>query len=127
MTDTGAYFTGKKFGKSKLAPHISPKKTIEGALGGMVFSLLTSLCFFFISDLFSLSMQISFMESFVLGILVGVIGQIGDLIESLLKRDGGIKDSNQLPGLGGILDVVDSLIFTTPLIYFFLRIFSKSS
>ena len=66
--------------------------------------------------------QLSVLQSFFLGLSIVLLAQFGDLAESLLKRDGGIKDSNQLPGLGGILDMVDSLIFTTPLLYFFLSL-----
>lgn len=124
MTDTGAYFFGKKFGKHKLAPDISPKKTIEGSVGGLVLSIIVSLIFYyFCSFIIPIgTIKITLFESLILGALIGIIAQIGDLVESLLKRDGGIKDSNQLPGLGGILDIVDSLIFTTPIIYFFLKI-----
>lgn len=122
MTDTGAYIIGKRFGHHKLAPHISPRKTIEGAIGGMIFGIIISIIFFILHSLFTeqIRLSITLEESIFLGIAIGIIAQIGDLIESLLKRDGGIKDSNQLPGLGGILDVVDSLVFTTPFLYFFL-------
>lgn len=124
MTDTGAYFVGKKFGRQKLAPHISPKKTIEGAVGGLLASLIASLAFFWASQAYpnSFRLTINLTESLFLGLAIGVIGQFGDLIESLLKRDGGVKDSNQLPGLGGMLDIVDSLVFTTPIVYFFLQL-----
>jgi phosphatidate cytidylyltransferase len=124
MTDTGAYFLGKKFGTKKLAPHISPKKTIEGAIGGLLTSVLASLIFYWASVAYphTFRLSLSLAESLFLGCAIGVIGQFGDLIESLLKRDGGVKDSNQLPGLGGMLDIVDSLVFTTPLVYFFLQI-----
>ena len=124
MTDTGAYFIGRFFGKHKLAPHISPKKTIEGAIGGMLFSIGISLLFAWLSNAFptTVKLSLSYWEALWLGMAMGFVAQIGDLIESLLKRDGGIKDSNQLPGLGGMLDIVDSLIFTTPLVFFFLKI-----
>lgn len=122
MTDMGGYFIGKKLGKHKLAPDISPKKTVEGAIGGLIFSILTSLIFYFISSVMEIKFSVTLMQSIALGVCIGVIGQVGDLIESLFKRDAGIKDSNQLPGLGGVLDMMDSLIFTTPVIYFFLKL-----
>lgn len=124
MTDTGAYFVGKKFGKHQLARHISPKKTIEGAIGGLLFSIGASLLFFLIPIYFPTikSLSFTFREAVFLGICLSILAQFGDLVESLFKRDAGIKDSNQLPGLGGMLDMVDSLVFTTPFIYFFLKL-----
>ena len=124
MTDTGAFFTGKLFGKHKLAPYISPGKTWEGAIGGFITALLTGLILFYLVNFMyevppiNLSLFLSIWLSGVLS----VIAQFGDLAESLLKRDGGVKDSNQLPGLGGMLDVVDSLVFTAPLMYIYLKI-----
>lgn len=122
-TDTGAYFVGKIKGHRRLAPVISPKKTWEGAYGGMITALLISLLFYFCALLFLTPAHISltFWESLCLGLAIPVFGQIGDLAESLLKRDTGIKDSNQLPGFGGMLDIVDSLVFTLPLLYIFLK------
>ncbi len=114
MTDTSAYFAGKLFGKHLLAPKLSPKKTVEGAIGGLIGSIATSLV------LFSF-LQISLTDALFLGALIGIIAQIGDLAESLLKRDAEVKDSSTLPGFGGMLDVVDSLIFTTPFLYFWLK------
>lgn len=120
ITDTGAYFVGKKWGKHKLAPHISPNKTVEGALGGLLTAVITSVLF---SLIFSDSVfKLSFSHSLLLGAAVSIIAQYGDLAESLLKRDGGIKDSSALPGLGGLLDIADSLVFTAPLIYIYLKI-----
>ena len=122
MTDIGAYFCGKFFGKTKLAPLISPKKTVEGALGGSAAALIASVIFylFFPTSHFN-SIQLSFFQSIWIGLLISVLAQLGDLAESLLKRDAGVKDSNQLPGLGGILDVVDSLVFTLPFMYIVLK------
>lgn len=122
MTDTGAYIVGKLFGKRQLAAYISPKKTIEGAVGGIVSAILTSLFLpAFASWISPHSFTLGIIESIYLGTTIGILAQIGDLGESLLKRDAGIKDSNQLPGLGGALDIVDSLIFTTPFIYFYIN------
>lgn len=120
MTDVGAYFCGKIFGKTKLAPSISPKKTVEGAIGGAVASLITSVLFtFFISHLAVFKM--TFIQSIWIGLLLSILAQLGDLAESLLKRDAGVKDSGYLPGLGGMLDIVDSLVFTLPLMYLLLQ------
>lgn len=122
-TDVGAFFVGKRFGQRKLCPYISPKKTWEGAYGGFCAALAMSLLLYVICSLLceNVPYPISFAESIWLAACVSVLAQIGDLAESLLKRDMGAKDSNQLPGLGGVLDIVDSLVFTAPLIYIFLR------
>lgn len=112
--DAGAYFVGKKFGKMKLLEHVSPKKSIEGALGQMAVTILLSMVsVFYLRD-------ISFFHLFVLGTMVGVLALLGDLAESLIKRDAGVKDSGKIPGLGGMLDVMDSLLFTIPFVYFYL-------
>lgn len=123
ITDVGAYVCGKKFGSIKITPYISPSKTLEGAAGGLAASVLTSVLFCYLSPfLFSMpSPLLPFFTSLWLGALISLAAQFGDLAESLLKRDGKIKDSNQLPGLGGVLDVVDSLVFTGPLLYLFLH------
>ncbi len=114
-TDSGAYFAGRSFGKRKLWPEISPKKTIEGSLGGMFCALVIGLIFnaFFIvfDDLLKVILMI---------VVVSVIGQLGDLVESALKRHYSVKDSGHiLPGHGGILDRFDSLIFVMPILYLF--------
>jgi len=123
IADMGAYFIGRLWGKRKLAPVLSPKKTIEGAIAGFICSVLMSIVMGLLGsqwapDLFSLPL----LEAVSLGMCIGIIGQVGDLAESLLKRDASIKDSNTLPGLGGILDMVDSLLLTAPIVYFYLRI-----
>ncbi|HHX24480.1 MAG: phosphatidate cytidylyltransferase [Tepidanaerobacteraceae bacterium] len=114
--DTGAFFTGIYFGKNPLAPHISPNKTIEGSLGGVVLSIIASIIFtrFFISE-------ISILHAIILGILIGSISQIGDLSASLIKRYCKIKDfSNIIPGHGGILDRLDSALFSFPIAYIYI-------
>ncbi len=121
MGDIAAYFGGKFFGKRKLAPLLSPKKTREGAIIGALMSVGMSFLFFywglFLSEkAFTLNWQ----ESLWLGLLMSLAGQTGDLAESLLKRDAKIKESGWLPGLGGVLDMVDSLLFSIPLLYLFL-------
>lgn len=115
--DVAAYFGGKLFGKRKLAPAISPNKTVEGAFFGLVFSVLASLYFAYLGKTGVIDLSLSYQKALPLGAILGIMGQVGDLSESLLKRDAKIKDSNSLPGLGGVLDMVDSLLFTTPILY----------
>lgn len=112
--DAGAYFVGKSIGKMKLLEHVSPKKSIEGAWGQMITSvILAALSFYYLPD-------VGLHHILILGFSIGVLAQLSDLAESLLKRDAGVKDSGQIPGLGGILDVLDSLLFTVPFVYFYL-------
>ncbi|HRD55861.1 MAG TPA: CDP-archaeol synthase, partial [Parachlamydiaceae bacterium] len=124
MTDTGAYFIGKRFGHHKLAPYISPGKTWEGAIGGFFAALLAAfLLYYLIHFLYEKPpVDLSLIYSLWLAGVLSVIAQFGDLAESLLKRDALVKDSNQLPGLGGMLDIVDSLVFSAPLMYIYLKI-----
>ena len=108
-SDTTAYFVGRKFGKTKLAPRISPKKTLEGSAGGLAAAVIGAL----IMSLFLPGMSVG--DAIALGILGGAAGQAGDLMVSVLKRSSGVKDSGGiLPGHGGILDRVDALAFTGP-------------
>ena len=114
--DTGAYYAGKLFGKRKLFPKISPKKTIEGAVGGLSSSLIVAVV---ARSLFF--PQYGLVQIAFLGICLGGIGQIGDLAESLLKRSSGCKDSGRLfPGHGGVLDRFDSILFASPVLYYLL-------
>ena len=113
LTDIGAYYIGRKFGRHKLAPVISPNKTLEGALGGMFFAVIGAL-------IVGLSFGLEWYLAILAGFLCTVFAQIGDLSESLIKRDAGVKDSgDSLPGHGGFLDRTDSFIFTIPLMYYF--------
>ncbi|PRX33638.1 phosphatidate cytidylyltransferase [Orenia metallireducens] len=115
ITDTGAYFTGMNFGKSPLAPKISPKKTIEGAVGGLTFSIALTM-------IISVYLGFGYLHGIVLGILIALFAQLGDLSESVFKRDANIKDSGDIiPGHGGILDRIDSLLFTLPVVYYYLQ------
>jgi len=119
LGDVGAYLIGSRFGKSPLMPRISPKKTVEGAIGGLIFSLLGALASKFFLDF-------SYLHLAIMGIVLGALGQLGDLSESLIKRDCGVKDSGSiLPGMGGILDELDSLLFTAPVFYFYISIILK--
>ena len=115
ICDTAAYFGGKYFGKHKLAPAISPKKTIEGGVSGLLFATIAFVGF---GSLFI--PQLPLWAAVSCGLLVGVFGQLGDLVESRFKRNAGVKDSsNLLPGHGGILDRFDSLIFVSPFLWVF--------
>ena len=110
MSDTTAYFTGRKFGKHKLYLKLSPKKTIEGALGGLGGSILSA-----VIAHFTFLPELPLLLGTGLAVVAGVLGQAGDLLESLLKRSTGVKDSGGiLPGHGGLLDRVDALMFTAP-------------
>ncbi|GEK32529.1 phosphatidate cytidylyltransferase [Kurthia sibirica] len=113
-TDSGAYFIGRKLGKHKLWPEISPKKTIEGFVGGIVVALIATVIFQAIADL-----DINYGLLLVVALVASIFGQLGDLVESAIKRHYGVKDSGKiLPGHGGILDRFDSLLFVLPLLYF---------
>jgi phosphatidate cytidylyltransferase len=106
-SDTAAYFVGRKFGKTKLAPRISPNKTIEGAAAGLTASVVGAVIMSFFLP------RIGVADAVALGVLGGAAGQAGDLLVSVLKRSSGVKDSGGiLPGHGGILDRVDALVFT---------------
>lgn len=117
VNDTFAYLIGKNFGKQKLFPSISPKKTVEGFLGGLFFSCVAS---YFIANFTELLDSTNWL---ILSIVISVFGTLGDLIESKFKRQANVKDSGVImPGHGGLLDRLDSIIFAAPFIYLFLRI-----
>jgi phosphatidate cytidylyltransferase len=120
VVDMGGYFIGRTMGKHLLAPKISPKKTIEGAIGGIIAAALVSYLFYSI-DKISLHpyLNLTPLKAAVWGVIIAILAQGGDLAESLLKRDAGVKDSHRLPGLGGLLDMVDSLLFTIPCVWSF--------
>lgn len=116
ICDSAAFFLGTAFGKHKLFPRVSPKKSWEGAIAGFIFSILTMIAAHFILLDF-----LSLVDSFIIGTIVGTVGQIGDLIESLIKRDANVKDSSALiPGHGGVFDRFDSLLFSAPAVYVYL-------
>lgn len=121
ITDVGAYFAGGLWGRRKLAPNISPGKTVEGALFGLACAVFASYLFHLISDYSgAVRFHLGTIEWLTLGFILGITGQFADLSESLLKRDAKIKDSNALPGLGGMLDAIDSILFNAPIIYLYL-------
>ena len=114
-SDVGAYIFGKIWGRTRLSD-ISPKKTVEGAIAGLSCCCATAIIW-----AFSLGWNNWLLSGTILGLLIGVAGLLGDLTESMMKRDAGVKDSGQImPGHGGILDRADSYIFTAPLVYYFL-------
>ena len=113
FTDIGAYYFGVNFGKRKLAEVISPKKTIEGAIGGGLCAIIASVIGIFYTDL-------SLFQAIVGGLIITISAQLGDLSESLIKRDAGVKDSSDiLPGHGGMLDRFDGYIFAIPVAYYY--------
>jgi phosphatidate cytidylyltransferase len=115
VCDTAAYLGGKAMGKHKLYVAISPNKTIEGAVFGLIFALLTSVACKYI-----FAGELSLLDAAVVGLIVGTVGQIGDLAESMFKRDVGVKDSsNFFPGHGGFLDRFDSIMFVAPAVYLY--------
>lgn len=121
FTDMGAYIVGSTMGRHKLIPRISPKKTWEGTIGGVVFAVAGA---FLCRWVMPVEMaQLTPVHAVVIGLLLGVAAVIGDLAESLIKREAGVKDSSTiLPGHGGCLDMIDSLLFTAPLLYVYMRL-----
>ena len=113
LGDAGAYYTGRKFGRTKLSPRISPKKTVEGLIGGVIVSIITAvvihLTFF---------PEFPLLAAIIIGAILSVAGVVGDLAESMWKRSAAVKDSGTLiPGHGGLLDRFDSILFTAPILY----------
>ena len=117
--DTGAYFAGRSFGKNKLFERVSPKKTMEGAIGGALLSMIVSVC---VQQLLFPSLGV--VHALALGLILDVMGVCGDLVESMFKRAVKVKDSGWImPGHGGILDRIDSILFTAPTLCAYLYIF----
>jgi phosphatidate cytidylyltransferase len=117
VSDTAQYYTGRLFGRRPLAPAISPKKTIEGAIGGFVFGTLL----FVVAGHWWLE-DVPLLVRAVLGAVIVALGIAGDLFESMLKRSAGVKDSSSLiPGHGGVLDRIDALLFAAPIYYLVLK------
>jgi phosphatidate cytidylyltransferase len=119
--DSAAYYTGSAFGKRRLYPLVSPKKSVEGAIGGLFGSvggtMLAKFTFF---------PQLTYGDAIVTALVIGVVGQAGDLFESLMKRSFGVKDSGTLiPGHGGVLDRMDSILFAAPITYYYVLFFFR--
>jgi phosphatidate cytidylyltransferase len=122
--DVFAYIGGKILGRTLLFQSVSPKKTIEGA----IFGILGAATISFLVPKFwpqDVPLTIATEKWILMGAIFGLIGMMGDLTESLLKRDAKVKDSNIIPGLGGVLDIVDSLVFSTPLLYVYLKVMGQ--
>ena len=123
ISDSAAYVFGVTFGKRPLFKTVSPKKSIEGFIGGLSFAIMLSIIFSFY-----LSLNITLLQWIILGLLTGCTGALGDLVQSQFKREAGVKDSgNLLPGHGGLYDRMDSIIFAAPIIYLTLTIFNYVS
>lgn len=119
--DSAAYYTGSAFGKNRLYPLVSPKKSIEGAIGGLCGSLCGTLL-----AKYTFFPQLTLADAAITALVVGIVGQAGDLFESLLKRSFGVKDSGSIiPGHGGVLDRLDSIIFAAPVTYYYVLFFFR--
>jgi phosphatidate cytidylyltransferase len=115
MSDTGAYFAGRTMGRRKLAPRVSPAKTVEGSVGGLVASVLAA-----VASKYIFFPELPIPDAVALGAGMGALGQIGDLCESLLKRGADVKDAASiLPGHGGFLDRLDSMLLNAPAFYYY--------
>jgi phosphatidate cytidylyltransferase len=123
VSDMGAYCVGKRIGRHKLFPRISPGKTWEGAVGGIAAAVIASVLFQAVRGGAMGRMTMTRVDAVALGFLLAGAGILGDMCESLLKRATGAKDSGHIPGLGGILDVLDSLLFGAPLLYVYAWLF----
>ncbi len=125
--DTGAYFTGRAFGRHKLAPKLSPKKTIEGSIGGVIVATLLAVCYALAVSKFSSIRDINIIGfCAVSGFIGSILAQIGDLTASAIKRYTGVKDyGNIIPGHGGVMDRFDSVLFTAPAIYIVMVVMLK--
>ena len=119
MGDMAAYFVGVRYGRVKLNPVISPKKTIEGAFGGLIGSMLTAAVIYFLAGILGFS-QFPFWHFMLIGLVGGLVGQIGDLFASMVKRHCGVKDFGTIfPGHGGMMDRLDSILFVTVFVYIY--------
>jgi len=127
LSDVGAYFAGSLLGRHKLAPRVSPKKTVEGAVGGVALSVATALVMVYGMGILTVSER-GLLAVIAFGVVVSVASQVGDLTESLLKRSTGTKDSgNLLPSFGGVLDLIDSFLVAAPVAYLVLAVFSHAA
>ncbi|MDP4092540.1 MAG: phosphatidate cytidylyltransferase [Bacillota bacterium] len=125
VTDTMAYFTGRAFGKRKLSPEISPKKTVAGSIGGIIGCVAASTIYGIVLNSGNY-LNVAIYHFIVIGALVGILSQVGDLAASAIKRYAGVKDyGNLMPGHGGVLDRFDSILFIAPVIYFYISLVIK--
>ncbi|MBR1970490.1 MAG: phosphatidate cytidylyltransferase [Clostridia bacterium] len=124
ITDSCAYFAGRAFGKHKLAPTLSPKKTVEGSIGGILGTIIVFVAYgMLISNIID-NVQVNFISIGLLGLICGIVSQIGDLSASAIKREQNIKDfGNLMPGHGGVMDRFDSVLFVAPTVFYFITNF----
>jgi len=128
LSDSGAYFGGRAFGRHPLAPSVSPKKTMEGGILGVLTGPPAALAVQAVHTLFGGQASLPMGHLLFLGLLIGIASLFGDLVESLMKRGAGVKDSGWLfPGHGGVLDRLDSLLFSVPLTYYYVRFVDLTS
>lgn len=124
LCDAGAYAVGMLFGKHKLIPEISPKKTVEGAIGGIITSTLALPIYGLALDLIIENMQVNYIYLFILGFILSIVSQLGDLVASLIKREYGVKDYGRIfPGHGGVMDRFDSLFAVTSVLLILISVF----
>ena len=124
LTDVGAFFIGCRLGGKKFFPSVSPAKTWSGVLGGLATGMACSLIGLHLMQPYVSHIQLNWAHALVLGLLLSAAGIVGDLIESMIKRAAGVKDSgNCIQGMGGLLDVLDSLIFAAPVLYIYVKLF----
>ena len=124
LSDTAAYAVGLRYGRNKLIPEISPKKTVEGAIGGLVGCVVFNLIYGAVCSI-AFDLSVNFFALIMMSVFAGIMSQLGDLSASCIKREYNLKDySNMLPGHGGILDRFDSVLFVAPTIYYFVVIFA---
>jgi phosphatidate cytidylyltransferase len=117
-----AYITGRLIGRHKMSPVISPNKTIEGAAGGIIFGAVAAI----VLNLY-LELGMGLASVVILSVVIGVVAIIGDLAESVIKRGAGVKDSGSIiPGHGGVLDRIDSIIFTVPVLYYYILLYYRT-
>ena len=127
LSDSGGYFMGTRYGKHKLAPTISPKKSWEGLGGGVLFCLIINIVWMVVSKgKINSTIPLTWGHAIVLSVLFPIIGTLGDLVESMFKRAVEVKDSNTMVyGLGGILDMIDSILFAAPMLFIYITLFIK--
>jgi phosphatidate cytidylyltransferase len=124
--DTGGYFAGRWWGRHRFAPLASPKKSVEGCIGGFVLVVAGLLLLWKGMNLFGVANPYSLADILVLSVLLSLFGQLGDLVESIIKRSLSAKDSGTLlPGHGGVFDRIDSLLFNAPILFYYLMLFKK--
>ncbi|MDD3599662.1 MAG: phosphatidate cytidylyltransferase [Firmicutes bacterium] len=123
LNDMGAFFTGRAFGRRKLSPRMSPNKTVEGSVGGFLWAVAGSAAHKMLGELTGLWYTLNWPQAIIFAVLIAACSQIGDLAESGMKRDAGVKDAGKMfPGHGGVLDRFDSFFFVSPIAYYYLRL-----